>query len=76
MKSNVIRCFDIIPIGRALESSGSSALLFGLIGGGGIVLLIMILAGCTIAKRKRATKNIPDLQRGKKKEQCQNNSSY
>ena len=51
-------------IGRTLDSSGSSALLLGLIGGSGMLLLIMILVGCAIAKRKRTTKNIPDLQRG------------
>ena len=63
-------------IGRTFESSGSSALLLGLIGGSGMVLLIMILVGCAIAKRKQTTKNIPDLQRGKKQEQCQNTASH
>ena len=63
-------------IGRTFESSGSSALLLGLIGGSGMVLLIMILVGCAIAKRKQTTKNIPDSQRGKKQEQCQNTASH
>ena len=51
-------------IGRTLDSSGSSDLLLGLVGGSGMLLLIMILVGCAIAKRKRTTKNIPDLQKG------------
>ena len=63
-------------IGRTLESSSSSALIFGLIGGCGMVLLIMILVGCAIAKRKRTTKNIPGLPKGAKPQQCHKNSSY
>ena len=83
MLYNVSRCVELnydtilrhYQIGRTFESSGSSSLLFGLIGGCGMVLLIMILVGCAIAKRKQTTKNIPDLQRGKKQEQCQNIAS-
>ena len=63
-------------IDKPLESSGVSILIFGLIGGCGLVLLVLILVGWVVAKKKRAKTNSSDSQRGMKQEGCLILTSY